>query len=291
MAFSESALHTRDTPTELSIDSGINLIDGIHSLLFSATFATVDWCIVRSLWSLFYSKKVHHAPRAHQCNLSQNLKGPDDFTEQLANCVTTKLTCLEIHHSGKLIGGALALLDCQAVPRLCTCVRVERDTKPQTPDTKHRTPQIIMYQLYHAFTSLLQVFQPIRLGVSNSPLITAVLAKQTETVRHLLVGGADTSAMDDLDHNALHYAAMGGYEEILLLLLCNGANINARNGTGSNLTALAIAVASDEEVVGKILIGRGATIAPDSLSAFGMETHDRWIAEYRFLSFPRCHYF
>lgn len=116
------------------------------------------------------------------------------------------------------------------------------------------------------------------------PLITAVLNEQTETVRQLLVGGADTSAMDDLYYNALHYAAMGGLKEILLLLLCNGAKIDAKTGTGSNLTALALAVASEEVVVGKILIARGATIAPQSLTAVGMETYNRWIAEYEFRS-------
>lgn len=117
------------------------------------------------------------------------------------------------------------------------------------------------------------------------PLITAVLGQQTETVRQLLVDGADTSLMDDLHHNALHYAAMGGLEEILLLLLCNGAKIDARNGTGSNLTALALAVASEEEVLGKILIGRGATMAPGSLTASGMEIYNRWMVEYEFHSF------
>lgn len=109
------------------------------------------------------------------------------------------------------------------------------------------------------------------------PLITAVLGKQTETVRQLLVAGADTSVMDDLYYNALHYGAMGGLEEILLLLLCNGAKIDARTGTSSHLTALTLAVASEEPVVGKILIGRGATITYGSLMASGMGIYSRSI--------------
>lgn len=148
----------------------------------------------------------------------------------------------------------------------------------------HQTPQIMMRQLSHALTSLFQVFQPLQLfsvspppGFIMPPLITAVLGKQTETVRQLLVAGADTSVMDDLYYNALHYGAMGGLEEILLLLLCNGAKIDARTGTSSHLTALTLAVASEEPVVGKILIGRGATITYGSLMASGMGIYSRSI--------------
>lgn len=111
------------------------------------------------------------------------------------------------------------------------------------------------------------------------PLITAVLHQKIETVRQLLASGADTSLMDDLQYNALHYAAMGGQQETVLLLLHNGAKINARNGTGSEMTALALAVASNEEVVSKILIAKGATIADGSLTHFAMATYNRWRVE------------
>lgn len=107
------------------------------------------------------------------------------------------------------------------------------------------------------------------------PLITAVLDRQTETVRQLLASGADTSAIDHRFHNALYYATMAGLEETLLLLLHNGAT-----GAGSNLTALDLAVVSDKEVVGKILIGRGATIEHNTLSDYNMEDYNRWAAEF-----------
>lgn len=146
-------------------------------------------------------------------------------------------------------------------------VSVAQDASGQDIDVAPpHQPPIAPGQLSRAWASLLGVFQsaaPVGHrpppGFVTPPLITAVLRQKTETVRQLLASGADTSAMDDVDHNALHYAAMGGYEEIVLLLLHNGAKINARNGTGSELTALDMAIASGEEMVARILISRGAT--------------------------------
>lgn len=147
--------------------------------------------------------------------------------------------------------------------------------------------QIVVGHLSRAWTSLLQVFQPTPWvsafkpppGFVMPPLITAVLHRKIDTVRQLLASGVDTSLMDDVHYNALHYAAMSGQQETVLLLLHSGAKINARNGTGSELTALALAVASDEEVVGKILISKGATIVNDSLTHFAMATYNRWRVE------------
>lgn len=113
-------------------------------------------------------------------------------------------------------------------------------------------------------------------GFDMPPLITAVLGRQTETVRELLAGGADTSAVDDLATNSLHYAAMGGYEEIVLLLLANGADINARSNRGRGMSPLAQAVASGEEVVSKLLIARGAKLGPSELSDLGTVTYNCW---------------
>lgn len=122
----------------------------------------------------------------------------------------------------------------------------------------------------------------------ETPLIRAVLKRQTETVRQLLASGADTSATDDCGYNALHHASNGeGYTEIVLLLLDSRAKINAKTDRGifsTGLTALALAVASEEEVVGKILMARGAEVGRDDLSDSGMEIHDRWRAELRCVS-------
>lgn len=122
----------------------------------------------------------------------------------------------------------------------------------------------------------------------ETPLIIAVLKRQTETVRQLLASGADTSATDYCGYNALHHASNGeGYTEIVLLLLDSGAKINAKTDRGifsTGLTALALAVASEEEVVGKILMARGAEVGHDDLSDSGMKIHDRWRAELRCVS-------
>lgn len=152
-------------------------------------------------------------------------------------------------------------------------------------------PQIVLGQLSRAWTSLLQVFhQPTPRtnyrdpppGFVMPPLIKAVYDRQPETVRQLLASGADTSAMDDLFHNPLHCAVNWGQVEVVLLLLHNGAHMNAVIGRGPNLTPLALAVAGDEEVIGKILIGRGASIEHDSISPWGMAIYNRWVNEYRY---------
>ncbi|KAL0634083.1 hypothetical protein Q9L58_006962 [Maublancomyces gigas] len=113
------------------------------------------------------------------------------------------------------------------------------------------------------------------------PLITAVMARDIESVRQLLALGADTSAVDDLQYTSLIYAAMGGQEEIVLLLLASGADINAKSGNGSGMSALAQAVASGEEVVSKLLIARGAKTSHSELSDLGMVKYEFWRIGYQ----------
>lgn len=115
------------------------------------------------------------------------------------------------------------------------------------------------------------------------PLITAVMARDIESVRQLLALGADTSAVDDLQYTSLIYAAMGGQEEIVLLLLASGADINAKSGNGSGMSALAQAVASGEEAVSKLLIARGAKTSPSELSDLGMVKYECWRIGYQFV--------
>lgn len=113
------------------------------------------------------------------------------------------------------------------------------------------------------------------------PLIPAVLSRQTEQVRLLLAGGTDTSAIDHLEHNPLHYAAMMGNEEIVLLLLANGAKIDAKS-TYYDIpsTALRLALLRKEEVVSKLLIARRAEVGRGELCFFSMSQYERWREEY-----------
>lgn len=115
----------------------------------------------------------------------------------------------------------------------------------------------------------------------SSGLITAVQDLQTNKVKELLARGADTSVMDHVRYNALHYAAKSGSEEIVLLLLANGAQIDALTDSGRiRITALALAVANGKEVVGKRLIAKGAQVSRRELSECGMAIYKRWHEEY-----------
>lgn len=115
------------------------------------------------------------------------------------------------------------------------------------------------------------------------PLITAVMARDVESVRQLLALGADTSAVDDLGCTPLINAAMGGQEEIVLLLLASGADIDAKSANGRGTSALTQAVASGEEAVSKLLIARGAETGPSELSDLGMVQYERWRIGYQFV--------
>lgn len=146
-----------------------------------------------------------------------------------------------------------------------------------------------MDQLSRAWESLTQILQSSSLfyqptsdpysGSSTPPLITAVLRQNINAVQVVLELDVDINLKDDLGYNALHYAAMSGAEEIVLLLLAKGATIGMRT-SGSGLTALALAVASEHKVVGKILMDRGERTGPQALSRSGMVIYNSWLAEF-----------
>lgn len=122
-------------------------------------------------------------------------------------------------------------------------------------------------------------------GFDMPPLISAVLSRHSEQVRLLLVGGADTSAMDHLGHNPLHYAAMMGNAEIVLLLLEHGAQIDAKSNSYSfPSTALRLALLIKEETVSKLLISRRAEVGRGELCFWTKMTYNKWRDEYLLVS-------
>lgn len=105
--------------------------------------------------------------------------------------------------------------------------------------------------------------------------------QQIDVVRQLLARGADTSLMDHTRYNALHYAAKMGNEQIVLLLLAGGAQIDAMTDSGRiRITALALAVSNGKEVIGKLLIAKGAQVSRRELSECGMAIYGRWLGEH-----------
>lgn len=110
-------------------------------------------------------------------------------------------------------------------------------------------------------------------GVTKPPLVDAAFRGQTERVRELLADGADVSVRDWREYNALHWASMGGFSEIVQLLLDHGADIRETTGKSDKdgLTPLGMAAASMEKEAVRVLVAAGATIGPDDLSPYGMQ--------------------
>lgn len=112
-----------------------------------------------------------------------------------------------------------------------------------------------------------------------------MLGRHTEKVRLLLAGGADTSAMDHLKHNPLHYAAMMGNAEIVLLLLKHGAQIDAKsNSYRRPSTALRLALLLEDETVSKLLISWRAEVGRGELCLWTRVKYDKWRDEHLLVS-------
>lgn len=69
-------------------------------------------------------------------------------------------------------------------------------------------------------------------GLANTPLLWAVMGRQTEMVTLLLARGADVNAANTAGSTPLHKAAIEGNDSLVRLLLSHGARVNARNTGG-----------------------------------------------------------
>jgi len=95
-------------------------------------------------------------------------------------------------------------------------------------------------------------------GSGRTPLMLAAKRGDVESVRDLIVRGADVNTKNNKGHSSLNYAAEKGHTGVVRLLLDNGADINARSNKGS--TALMLAVEGNHVDTTKLLIERGADI-------------------------------
>lgn len=118
-------------------------------------------------------------------------------------------------------------------------------------------------------------------GVTKPPLVDAAFNGQTERVRKLLADGADVSARDWREYNALHWASMGGHSEMVQLLLDHGADIRETTGKSDTdgLTPLGMAAASSEKETVRVLVAAGATIGPGDLSPYGTERYIKMLEQ------------
>jgi ankyrin repeat protein len=90
----------------------------------------------------------------------------------------------------------------------------------------------------------------------QSPLISASIKGEAETVRVLLSGGADVNAKNDSGGTALMLASYTGEAETVRALLSGGADVNARDDDG--VTALKLAKLKNHNEIVQILKQAGA---------------------------------
>lgn len=79
-----------------------------------------------------------------------------------------------------------------------------------------------------------------------------------ESLRNLILGGADVNAKTDAGQTALMFAAYGGHAEVTGQLLEAGADVNAKSNDGQ--TALVLAVNMGRSEIVSLLQAAGAVL-------------------------------
>lgn len=74
---------------------------------------------------------------------------------------------------------------------------------------------------------------PLTCG-GKTPLMNAIINKQTDTAKSLIVDTHDTNinTPDDMGNTALMFAAINGDVGMINLLIANGVDVNMRNNLG-----------------------------------------------------------
>ena len=83
----------------------------------------------------------------------------------------------------------------------------------------------------------------------------AAAGGQNEIVELLIAKGADVNAKTKFGGSPLHDAAIGGHKEIVGLLIAKGANVNAKGKVG--ITPLDLAVEYDKTQIAELLRKHG----------------------------------
>ena len=92
----------------------------------------------------------------------------------------------------------------------------------------------------------------------SSPLCEAVCHDHEEVVQMLLENGAEVSARSNNGYTPLHCAALSGHEALALVLLAKGAEVSARSTNG--LAPLHCAALCGTEPVARVLLHVGADL-------------------------------
>ncbi|NXE15970.1 RFXK protein, partial [Lophotis ruficrista] len=99
-----------------------------------------------------------------------------------------------------------------------------------------------------------------------TPLIWAAAFGEIETVRHLLEWGADPHALAKERESALSLASMGGYTDIVTMLLERNVDINIYDWNGG--TPLLYAVRGNHVKCVEALLARGADLTTEADSGY-----------------------
>ncbi|NWR60613.1 RFXK protein, partial [Bucorvus abyssinicus] len=99
-----------------------------------------------------------------------------------------------------------------------------------------------------------------------TPLIWAAAFGEIETVRHLLEWGADPHALAKERESALSLASMGGYTDIVIMLLERNVDINIYDWNGG--TPLLYAVRGNHIKCVEALLARGADLTMEADSGY-----------------------
>jgi glycerophosphoryl diester phosphodiesterase len=99
---------------------------------------------------------------------------------------------------------------------------------------------------------------------ARTALMDAVVNNQKEIVILLLENGSDVNAKEKSGWTALHWAVHYNRNDIAKLLIEKGADINAETTDGYGQTPLSLALKENMTDIAKILIKRGAGIKPET---------------------------
>nr|XP_009483720.1 PREDICTED: DNA-binding protein RFXANK [Pelecanus crispus] len=99
-----------------------------------------------------------------------------------------------------------------------------------------------------------------------TPLIWAAAFGEIETVRHLLEWGADPHVLAKERESALSLASMGGYTDIVIMLLERNVDINIYDWNGG--TPLLYAVRGNHVKCVEALLARGADLTMEADSGY-----------------------
>ena len=93
-----------------------------------------------------------------------------------------------------------------------------------------------------------------RSGNGDTPLARAAFFNNVQIVHILLQHGANSAGTN------LHWAAANGYEDVLRLLLENGADVNTRDADGRNALYYALFTEDSKRSIAQLLLEAGADI-------------------------------